>query len=162
MCTYPITNPVGRPRERDRAKIAEDLIEWAKKDDSINVNKFCAWYDPPFPTSKLSQWSKEDEEFRQSYEITKAFIAYRREEKLNSGQLHVKAYDLNAGAYDYMVQEERNRQVEFEVKAKSQTESQADEKIIDNFERTMKQLERLQSSARKTDESNINKEQKSA
>lgn len=95
----------GRPREHNREQIFHDVIEWARKDDSINLNKFCCLYNPPFPPKKLSEWSGEDEIFREAYDIAKAFIAFRREEKLNLGELHVKAYDLNAAAYDYFVRE---------------------------------------------------------
>ena len=152
----------GRPREHDRQKIAHDLIEWAKKDDSLNVNKFCALYDPPFPTSKLSHWSKEEEEFRQSYEICKAHLAYRREEKLNSGELHVKAYDLSAAAYDYIIKEERQNHAEFEVALASDTSKKVDENILENFTKTMAQLDKLQSCALKIEDNNISSEQKSA
>lgn len=152
------SNLRGRPREHDRAKIAHDIIQWAKRDDSINVNKFCALYDPPFPTSKLSQWSKEDDEFRQSYEICKAHLAYRREEKLNANELHVKAFDLTAAAYDFVIREAREAHAEFEASLKSQIDVNVDEKIIENFDKTMKQLEMLQS-ARKMEDSNISTEQ---
>lgn len=153
---------VGRPRERDRDQIALDLMEWAKKEDSLNVNKFCALYDPPFPPSKLSQWSKEDEEFRQSYDICKAHLAYRREEKLNSGDLHVKAYDLTAAAYDFIVKEERESHAKFEAALAANTTNQVDEMIIENFDKTMAQLDKLQSSECKMADKTINNEQKSA
>ena len=157
-----MSTKVGRPREHDREQIAIDIIQWAKKVDSINLNKFCALYKPPFPPKKLSEWAKENDEFRESYEIAKAFLAFRREEKLNSEELHVKAYDLNAAAYDYFIKEEKMAQAQFEASLKTQTDSHIDEKIMENFDRTMKQLDSLQSSARKIDESKSNNEQKSA
>ena len=106
--------PFGRPREHNREQIAIDIIEWAKKDDSINVNKFCAYYDPPFPCRKLSEWSKECNHFRESYETAKNFLAFRREEWLNNENLHVKAYDLTAAAYDFVIKEERQEQARAE------------------------------------------------
>lgn len=109
-------HPGGRPREHNREQIFADLIEWAKKDDSINVNKFAAYYEPPFPVRKLSEWSRENPEFRLSYEIAKNFLAFRREEWLNSEQLHVKSYDLHASVYDLALKEERREQAEFESK----------------------------------------------
>ena len=39
---------MARPREHDRDKIASDLLEWAQKEDSINLNKFCAMNLLPF------------------------------------------------------------------------------------------------------------------
>jgi hypothetical protein len=102
-----MVNLGGRPREYDRDKVAQDLIEWAKKDDSINVNKFCAYYDPPFPVTNLSDWAKEDDGFRRSYNTAKSFIAFRREEWLSKQLLHQKAYDLTAPAYDGIVRESK-------------------------------------------------------
>src|SRR5690349_20543326 len=97
---------IGRPQEYDREVIARELIEWAQKDDSINLNKFCALHNPIFPPSYLSVWAKESKEFSQAYEAAKSFLGFRREERLNSEELHVKAYDLNAKTYDYFLREQ--------------------------------------------------------
>jgi hypothetical protein len=154
----PAANP-WRPREHDRDQIAYDLIEWAKKDDSINLNKFCALNG--IPPSKLSLWSKEEDNFRQAYELAKSFIGFRREEKLNSEELHIKAYDLNAATYDYFLKEERRQQAEYVAGLKTQIDISVDEKIIENYKLMMNQLDKLQSSARSMEDSNINSEQKS-
>jgi len=105
---------VGRPREHDREQIAKDLIEWAKKPDSINLNKFCCSQDPPIPPPQLSIWSHQCEEFRKAVEVAKSFLGARREEWLNSEMLHVKGYDLNATTYDYFMKEEKRQQAEFQ------------------------------------------------
>lgn len=112
----------GRPREHNRDQIAKDLIEWAKLPDSINLNKFCAYYDPIIPPSKISEWAKEDERFREAYQSAKSFIGFRREEMLNSDKLHVKAYDLNATTYDHFLKEEKRQQAEFESKLREKEE----------------------------------------
>lgn len=108
-----VGKPMGRPREHNRDQIAIDLIEWAKKSDSINLNKFCAYYDPIIPPSKIAQWAKEDEFFKDAYESAKAFLGFRREEMLNNQTLHVKSYDLNATTYDYFLKEERKEQAKY-------------------------------------------------
>lgn len=105
--------PRGRPREHDRDQIAEDLIEWARKDDSINFNKFCSTRNPPIPASKLLQWAKEEDEFRAAYETAKAFLACRREEWLSQEVLHVKAFDLNSTVYDLFAREEKMEMAKF-------------------------------------------------
>lgn len=155
----PTGNPHGRPREHNREQIAYDMIEWARKPDSINLNKFCALYDPPIPPSKITHWAKEEDYFRQAYESAKAFLGFRREEMLNENTLHVKAYDLNAATYDHFLKEERRQQAEYEMALKSQSDMAVDDKIVESFEKTMKQLERLQSSDLNIDDSNINSEQ---
>jgi len=112
----------GRPRMHDRNQIAKDLIEWAKLDDSINLNAFCCSREPFINPRKISEWAKEDDWFKEAYETAKAFIGARRERKLNTNQLHVKAYDLNATVYDHFLKEEKRQQAEFESNLKKQEE----------------------------------------
>lgn len=133
----------GRLREHDREKIAKDLIEWAKKDDSINLCKFCAINS--IVPSKLSQWAKEDEFFRQAVELAKTHLGARREELLNADALHVKSYDLNATTYDYFLKEERRQQLEFESFLASQNITEYDEKAEATLKALMNQLSALQS-----------------
>jgi hypothetical protein len=101
---------IGRPREYDRDQIARDLIEWAKKPDSINLNKFCALHDPIIPPSYITDWAKECDDFSAAYESAKLFLGFRREEKLNDETLHVKAYDLNAKTYDYFLNDQLKKE----------------------------------------------------
>jgi hypothetical protein len=143
---------MARPREHDRDQIADELIKWAEKDDSINLNKFCAIN--ALPPSKLSQWAKEEDAFRQSYELAKAHLAARREQWLGFGALHVKAYDICAPAYDYFLKEEKRAQAEYESELKSRTEISVTDEIKEMFSATMNQLSSLQSERRIADKSN--------
>jgi hypothetical protein len=113
----------GRPRVHNREQIAIDLVAWADKPDSINLCKFCSTYVPKIPASKIMQWAREDENFRSSYEIAKQALGYRREEWLNGDMLHVKAYDLNAKAYDPFLKEEHRQEAEFLSRLKQKEES---------------------------------------
>lgn len=133
----------GRLREHNREQIAQELIEWAKKDDSINLNKFCALR--LLAPSKISQWAKEDEFFRQAYETAKAYIGYRREEKLNSDELHVKAYDLNATVYDHFLKEERQNQAKYEADLKAQEQLPYSQDQVEKVDALMDLLAKTQS-----------------
>lgn len=104
--------PVGRPRTHDREKIAQEMIEWASKEDSINLCKFCCTRVPPIAPSMITTWAKENDEFRIAYETAKGYLGARREEWLASEQLHVKAYDLNATTYDHFLKEEKRQAAE--------------------------------------------------
>ena len=97
----------GSVEPLDHVKIGRDLLAWAQLPDSINLNKFCAIYNLR-PTS-ISDMAKKHPDFTRAYEITKAHLAARREELLNSDKLHVKAYDLNATVYDQFTREEKDR-----------------------------------------------------
>ncbi len=129
---------MSRPREHDRDQVALDMINWAQLDTSINLNEFCAIN--KMSPSMIIRWSKENDLFRQSYELVKAHLAWRRENWLNSEALHVKAYDLNATNYDMFLRDERRAQAEFEAGLKLQTDSQVPEVLNEKVDLLMKQL----------------------
>lgn len=123
----------GRPREHDRDQIVQELIEWAKKDTSMNLNEFCCTREPPLSPCKITQWADEEPNFRKSYEAAKAFIGMRREKMLNENRLHVKAYDLNASTYDYFLRAERRAIAEHLAslqKDKEQTDELTPQQIL--------------------------------
>lgn len=106
----------GRPGH-DKEEVAKQLIAWSKLDDSINLCGFSADHDVAPRT--IMTWAKENEEFRRTYEAVKTRIGARRERLLNAGQLHVKAYDLNANVYDLYRKEESREQLTFESDLKN-------------------------------------------
>lgn len=120
---------MGRPKEYDREAIAKALVEWAIKDDSLNLNGFCTTHDPLIPPPYLSIWANEDEQFSKAYNLAKAFLAVRRERKLKEGELHVKAYDLNAAVYDFFLRDERRKEKEHEAGLKSSSVDQSIENL---------------------------------
>lgn len=136
---------IGAPRKHNREQIALDLVEWAKLDDSINVNKFCAYYEPPFPVDNLSDWAKFDKAFRRSYDTAKTFIAFRREEWVSKGKLHVKPYDLAAPAYDKVIKREKRENAKFESKIKQKEENKVPDIIVTKFDNLMSQISSVQS-----------------
>lgn len=153
----------GRPPIFDKLVIARELVEWAKKDDSINLNAFCCWHEPPIAPNYLSQWSKEQtlegELISQAMYIAKSFLACRREAWVGSDKLNQKAFDRNATVYDLFLKQEERDQLEFESSLKSKelnTTSQAD---LDRFESVMGQLLALR--VRNIEESSNNREPKS-
>lgn len=118
----------GRPREYDRAKVANDLIQWAQKEDSINLNKFCALHG--IVPSTMLRWKDEDSDFREAYDYAKAFLGFRREEQLSKGKLHVKAYDLNATVYDAFGRDEKLAISKIEADQRKQEEAKPQEITI--------------------------------
>lgn len=151
-------NPNGRPREHDRDQVGSDLVEWAKLDDSLNLNKFCAIKE--IPPSNLSIWANQCDNFRKAYELAKCFIGYRREIKLTNNELHVKAYDLNASTYDYFLKEERRQQARFESELRNQENKPISTESLENLKLLHNQLESLRSDSNKAT-NNISSEDKS-
>jgi len=152
---------MARPREHDREKIAEDLIDWAKKEDSINLNKFCCTREPPIAPSKISIWASECDKFRKAYEQSKAYIGARREEMLTKGTLHVKAYDLNANTYDYFLKQERREQAKFDSDLSKEVAKQISKEDMSRFEQFIQSFQALQSSDLNTAKTSINAEARS-
>ena len=151
---------MGRPRVHDRDQLAAELIEWAKQEDSLNLNGFCCSRDPPIAPSKLTIWSRECPNFCKAYETAKAFIGYRRELKLSKNELHVKAYDLNAAVYDYFLKEERRQQARFESELRNQENKPISTESLENLKLLHNQLESLRSDSNKATNS-ISSEDKS-
>lgn len=134
----------GRPQEYDRLAVAEALIDWAKKDDSININKFCAYHDPIIPSRTFLNWVQEDEVFRRAYDKAKLFLGFRREEKLNKGELHVKAYDFNATVYDQFHRAEKIALDDMESDRKVKQIAAGTEEDRQRVEAMTKQIDKAQ------------------
>jgi hypothetical protein len=152
----PERNKGGRPREHDREQIMIDLIEWARKPDSINLCKFCCTREPPLNPRKLSEWSKECNKFRETYETAKAFLGARREEWLNQEHLHVKAYDLNATTYDIFLKEEKQDQQKYESLLKADEAKSVDASFSDKFDKFNKAIDQARESSKALKSSEIN------
>lgn len=123
----------GRPREYDRDTLSSLMLEWAQLNDSMNLNQFSAKYLVPPPT--VMQWARDDKYFSTVYSTVKAILASRREERLNSGELHARAYERNATVYDLYMRDELRNQIEFEAKintevAVSEVEAQKYDQIM--------------------------------
>jgi len=147
-----MANPVGRPREYDLKKVADDLLAWAAKDDSINLNKFCAYND--INPNTMLRWKEENPQFRGAYEQAKAWLGFRREEQLSKGKLHVKAYDLNATVYDAFGREEKLALSKHDSDLKKQEVTYNNEEASKQLQSLMSQLSTLQSERKIADINN--------
>lgn len=139
-----IGNNGGRPEEFDKVAVAAALIEWAKRDDSINLNKFCAYHDPIINPRSMLRWAHEDVEFCRAYEKAKSFLGFRREEKLSSGELHSKAYDLNATVYDQFHRAEKIALDDMESDRKVKQIAAGTEEDRQRVEAMTKQIDKAQ------------------
>lgn len=155
-----MVHPGGRPREHDRDAIAQELIEWAKLPDSLNLCGFCCTRESPLAPSKITEWARECPKFRLAYEQAKMFIANRREMKLSKGELHVKAYDLNAATYDYFLKEEKRAQLEFENSLKVEEQKAYTEEEEEKANSLISEMKQIRQALNKADNS-INADTKS-
>lgn len=151
-----MVQPFGRPREHDRKQLADDLIEWAMLEDSLNLCGFAAL--KLIPPRKIWQFSVEDDYFREAYDLAKAMIGERRDKMLNAKLLATESYKLNAHVYDYFMKQEHRDDLEFQSKLKNEETKSVPDDIRDTFTALMSQVSSRQSTS-KSDltKSNIDK-----
>lgn len=89
---------VGRPRVYDPEKIAEEMLEWVKDEDSINIAQFCA--DRGYLPALIWRLELESEDFTYAYTITRLKLAERRERLLNADLLNYGAFQRYQYGYD--------------------------------------------------------------
>jgi hypothetical protein len=99
----------GKNRTFDVNLLAEEIVDWASREDSINFSQFCA--DRGYLPSLIWQYNKDYEVFSRAYMIAKMKLAERRERMLNNNILNYGTFQRYQAAYDPFL-----RQFETEVK----------------------------------------------
>jgi hypothetical protein len=132
----------GRPREHDREQIGKDLIEWSKREDSINLNAFC--FENMITPEKLCLWAKDDDVFRQAFQLAKSCLGAKRERLLNTGKLHNRAYEANKSVYDYFIKKDKMEEMEYEAKLKTQSDVAVGEAFAEKHESLLQQFKSMQ------------------
>lgn len=89
---------VGRPREYDADKIAEELMEWVKNEESINFAQFCA--DREYLPGLIWRLEKESENFSFAYTLARLKLAERRERMVNNDLLNYGSWQRYQRGYD--------------------------------------------------------------
>lgn len=88
----------GRPRVYDAEIIAEQMLEWVKDEDSINIAQFCA--DRGYLPTLIWRLEKESEDFSYAYTITRLKLAERRERLMNADLLNYGSWQRYQHGYD--------------------------------------------------------------
>lgn len=70
--------------DKEIEKIAIDLIEWAKRDDSVIFSTFAT--DRDWNPKLLSKWADKNETMREALEIARHMVSARREERGIEGE----------------------------------------------------------------------------
>lgn len=98
----------GRPRVYDAAKIAEELLEWCKDEESINIAQFCA--DRGYLPTLIWRLEKESDDFSYAYTLVRLKLAERRERLLNNNLLNYGAWQRYQRGYDpFLAKEEDDK-----------------------------------------------------
>ncbi len=88
----------GRPREYFPEVIAEELLEWADKDDSISLVAFAA--EKGYTSETIWRMANESVVFSDAYQITKMKLAARREILASCDQLNYGSFMRTLAFYD--------------------------------------------------------------
>lgn len=100
---------VGRPREYDAEKIANELLEWSKDEESINIAQFCA--DRGYLPGLIWRLEKESDDFSYAYTIARLKLAERRERLMNNNLLNYGAWARYQRGYDpFLAKDEEDKE----------------------------------------------------
>lgn len=113
----------GRPREYDAEKIAQELIEWSKDEESINIAQFCA--DRGYLPGLIWRLEKESEDFSYAYTLARLKLAERRERLMNNNLLNYGAWQRYQRGYDpFLAKDEKQEKDEDAERRKGIVESE--------------------------------------
>lgn len=113
----------GRPREYDVDKIAEELMAWAKEEDSINIAQFCA--DRGYLPALIWRLEKESEDFAYAYTISRLKLAERRERLMNHDMLNYGSWQRYQRGYDpFLAKDEDEKEDKDAVRKKGIVETE--------------------------------------
>lgn len=113
----------GRPRIYYADKIAEELLEWVKSEDAINMAQFCS--DRGYIPELIWRLDKESEDFSHSYTITKLKLAERRERLLNADMLNYGSFQRYQRGYDpFLARSEEDKEEKDAARRKGIVESE--------------------------------------
>lgn len=101
----------GRPAKYNKEELLDKLFEWVRKEDSNNLNGFCAYAWIPYST--LNGYVKEDPRFSEAYDLVRAIVAVRREEMMNNKLMAANVYQLNARVYDRIMNQQWEEEQKF-------------------------------------------------
>ncbi len=113
----------GRPREYDAEKIAKELMEWSKDEESINIAQFCA--DRGYLPGLIWRLEKESEDFSDAYTLARLKLAERRERLLNNNLLNYGSWQRYQRDYDpFLAKAEKEEKDEDAARRKGIVESE--------------------------------------
>ena len=96
---------VGRPPVYDAEKLAAELIDWSKNEESINITQFCC--DRGYLPGLIWRLEKENTDFSNAYILARMKLAERRERMLNEGLLNYGAWQRYQRGFDpFLAKEE--------------------------------------------------------
>jgi hypothetical protein len=97
-------------RKEQWIALADDLLEWAERDDSRSINKFAL--SKKYSPYKFKKWGKHNEYFANCLERATYMISERREELTNQGEMKEGIWKTTLPLYDKDYREWRELEIQ--------------------------------------------------
>lgn len=136
----------GRPREYDREVMAEMLLEWAQRPESVDIKGFCAEYF--INPEVVMQYGSKDPVFHQAYVLAKCILGYKRDELVSDDLLHTSVYNQALCVYDPFVNEHQEKRLRFEHELTKEQLNQLAPELQQSYTALMEQLKQIQAQAK--------------
>lgn len=104
------------PRKFDPAIIIEEMLQWAKKEDSLVFAGFCAEHG--YMPELIWKFCQQIKEFEEAYVITKMYLAERRERHMNNDQLNYGAWARYQKWYDPFLSKHEDEEADKDMERK--------------------------------------------
>jgi hypothetical protein len=106
----------GRPTIWDVEFLSKELLDWAERSDSLNLNAFCTQQNIMIAPTTLIEIKDRagNEQLSEAYKIAKSYLATRREVANSEKLLSDQAYKCNLRVYDAINREDWKKEKRFE------------------------------------------------
>ena len=112
--------------------VAEQLLEWVKKEDSLTISQFCA--EMGFSHRTINYLVAQDAVMEEAMDITKITLAARREKLLHEDNINYGSWARYASYYDGFLHDYEQDLADKEAKRRKPPETQFTinlEKLVD-------------------------------
>ena len=99
-------------KKYDMEEESAAILEWAKKEDSINLNGYCI--ERQHPAEYISVFCKRSKEFDFYCGLALCYLAVRREKLVSAGKLYQGTWMRNASVYDRLLRYHEREQKQYE------------------------------------------------
>jgi len=133
----------GRLKTWDIDFLTRELLDWAERADSLNLNAFCTqrhiMIAPGTLLDIIDRDGEDEQPLVEAYKIAKGYLATRREEANSEKLLSDQAYKCNLRVYDAVNKRDWKKEEKFKVGLSTAKESDNNQKLAEMISQAVKQ-----------------------
>ena len=118
----PTKRPPWRPREYDLDDLANEILEWSKNPDSINLTQFVSKND--IPPQNISKWCHESTYFREVLSMAKVNLGINRHAKFMEAKLSQIDITRHEYRYDPFYRKDERKEFAYKEKLRKKTDKE--------------------------------------